>query len=137
MSKLKLFLISAILTFIMLPVMIVNAESIDVGDTNTFNTYAQAGGTIKLINDITITENTFIKNDLKVDLNGHNLNMDNSTLVIHDKLTVEDKSSSKEGKITGTASFIIQIGGSDKVGNFILNSGTIEANGSYGIRIVK
>ena len=119
-----------ILTILFIP--FCASAATDVGDLGTFNQYLTNGGDIRLTNNITVNANSFVRKDLVIDLNGHTINMGGYTLVPYNaKLTIND--SGNNGKITGNAQFVIQVGTSTQSGVFVLNSGTIECNGPYGI----
>lgn len=109
------------------------AEATEVSTPEEFQSYLSSGGEIKLVADITLSEATFVRGDMTIDLNGHTLDMSDKTLVPYEStLTVEDNSVDKAGKITSTSSFTIQVGASSsKIGTFILNSGTIDCRGAY------
>ena len=124
-----------LLVFIMVMMMpiIVNAETIDVSDSTALKNYLNNGGDIRLVEDITLTANTAVNNDLIIDLNGHTLSMSDKTLIVYSNLTIKDSTNS--GSVVSTGSWVMQAGGSGNTGNIILESGTIQGNGSYGISI--
>ena len=94
---------------------------------NHFN----SGGDVRLVENITLSENAFVWSDLVLDLNGHTLNMGDNTLVLHEAtLTVKDSSMYQTGMITSTNEFTIIIGGTDTTGGLILDSGNIDCKGS-------
>ena len=133
--NMKKTLLSLLLIFaIMFGINNVKAEFIQVSNATDLKAYFNAGGEVILTDDITFTANTGVNKDITVDLNGHTINMSNKTLVPYATITVMDSSTTQNGKITGTASFVIQIGSTSRTGGLILNSGTIEGNGSYGVR---
>lgn len=80
---------------------------------------------IKLTDNITLTDNLFVKN-LSLDLNGYTLETNGKAIVSQGKTTVKDTSSDETGKIENSinGTQIIQTSGSDC--NFILESGTIK-----------
>ena len=108
----------------------------DITTLEEFTSYATNGGHVRLQGDITITANTFVRQPLVLDLNGHTINLQANTLVSRAELTIDDTSDSKAGLITGTGSFKIQVGSSAAAGTLILNNGTIEGKTKYGVRIV-
>ena len=108
----------------------------DISTLTEFTSYATNGGHVRLQGDITITANTFVRQPLVLDLNGHTINLQGKTLVPYAELTINDTSDSKAGLITGTGSFKIQVGGSTTPGTLVMNAGTIEGNTKYGVRIV-
>lgn len=111
-------------------------EVTEVTTFEEFKTAANNGGKIKLGSDITLTANTFVKDISEVDLNGYILNCGDYTLVAYSELTIKDTSSGQNGKVSSSSSFVIQIGSSSKTGKLTLNSGRIEGNVSYGVRVV-
>jgi len=111
------------------------AESVDVSTLSDLQGYFSTGGEVRLTEDITISDNVFVTANLTLDLNGHTLNMTDKTIVAHEALlVVEDNSEGQQGKITSTASFVVQVGTSESEGSFTLNSGTIEGQEYYGVR---
>lgn len=99
------------------------AEVVTVNDLTAFKQYCTNGGDIKLGADITLTGNTFVKNELSLDLNGHTLNTGGKYFVITSTLNVSDSASG--GKITGTSNYYFRIGNGGASGTVILNSGTV------------
>jgi|GEM_PF-2405332 hypothetical protein len=99
------------------------AEAVTVSDLATFKQYCTDGGDIKLDTDITLTGNTFVKNELSLDLNGHTLNTNGKYFVIASTLNISDGASG--GKITGTSNYYFRIGNGGVSGTVILNSGTV------------
>ena len=99
------------------------AETVLVNDLTTFKQYCTSGGDIKLGADITLTGNTFVKNELSLDLNGHTLNTGGKYFVITSTLNVSDSASG--GKITGTSYYYFRVGNGGVSGTVILNSGTV------------
>ena len=71
-----------------------------------------------------------------LDLNGHTLNLTNKTLVISGNLTVKDTNPSASNNITGSGSFVMQIGSGTNTGTMALVSGKISGN-TYGIQVNK
>lgn len=111
-----------------------DGKVIDVSTSDEFLLHAQNGGSVKLQADISLSANTFVKQPLVIDLNGHTIDISNKTLVVYSDLTIKDTSESKLGTIKSTAQFIVQIGSSTIHTKLLLESGNIEANGSYGVR---
>ncbi len=130
----KILLVVIFLVIIILGIKNVNAEFISVSTAEELKSYFNTGGECKLESDITFTANTGVNQNTTIDLNGHIINLTNKTLVPYATLTIMDSSSTQEGKITSSASFVIQIGSSSKTGAVVLNSGTIEGTGAYGVR---
>ena len=127
-------LVSLLFLVTLLYVGSVKAEYVSVSTANELRTYFSSGGEVKLESDITFTANTGVNSDVTVDLNGHTINMTNKTMVPYATITFKDTSSEQTGKVTGTGSFVIQIGSTSRTGGVILESGTIEGAGSYGVR---
>lgn len=111
--------------------LVVNAAPINISSDILLNAYLSTGGELKLTEDITLTANTAINEDVVLDLNGHTLNLSDKTLIPYAELTIKDTSSEQTGKITSTASFTIQIGGTNNPGSVVLDSGTIDCRGTY------
>ncbi len=97
--------------------------------------YLSSGGEIKLINDITLDTNTFVTSDATLDLNGYTLNLSNKKLSPYEaSLTIKDYSDTQSGTITGTGTFPIIVGDETHSGGLVLDAGTINCEGDYGIR---
>ena len=116
--------------------LVVNASEINISSDILLKAYLSTGGELKLTDDITLTDNTAINEDVVLDLNGHTLDMSDKTLIPYAKLTIKDTSSDKTGKITSTASFTIQIGSTNNPGSVVLDGGTIDCRGSYCVRVI-
>lgn len=137
--KIKPIIMVVIFASLLLPYQLshqgAHADSIEVSTAEELQARFSSGGEAKLIDDITLTTDVFVRSDLNLDLNGHTLNISGKTLVPYGAaLTVEDSSTEQSGKITSTAAFTIQVGNSATDGSFTLNSGTIDCQGSYCIR---
>jgi len=103
-----------------------------------FKSYATNGGEIQLGADITLTGNTFVKQPLTVDLNGHTLTADSNKkmLLLTSTLTVTDSSSDQSGRITGVGNYYLRVGnGASSPGTLVLESGNISSNSSYDILV--
>lgn len=89
---------------------------------------ADEGDTIRLTQSFSLEANVSVKKDVTLDLNGQTLTTGSFTIKIAGgDLTVQDKSESADGKITGTAYIIdMNASGGDKV---TLESGTLEGTG--------
>lgn len=111
------------------------AAAIPVNSALLLEAYLSTGGDLIMTDDITVSKNLFVNTDTVLDLNGHTLNMGAGTLVPYGPLVIKDTSTEQTGKITGTAQFVIQVGSTNNPGSLILNSGTIDRAGRYGIRI--
>ena len=111
-----------------------SANAIEVSTAEELQSYLSSGGEIKLVNNITLNTNTYVTSDATLDLNGYTLDLSDKVLLPYETtLTIEDYSNTKSGTITGTAAFIISVGDSDHSGSLVLNSGTIDCKGNYGI----
>ena len=131
-AKCKYLLLAILMIGLFFPIYNSFASSIDVSTAEEIQSYFSSGGEIRLANDITLTDNTFVTADTTLDLNGYTLNMSDKTLVPYNALlTIEDNSAEQSGKITGTASFPVQVGTETQSGSFTINSGTIDCQGSY------
>ena len=103
-----------------------------------FKSYATNGGEIQLGADIVLTGNTFVKQPLTVDLNGHTLTADSNSkmLLLTSTLTVTDSSSDQSGRITGAGNYYLRVGnGASSPGTLVLESGNIGSNGSYDVLV--
>ena len=120
--------------FVFMPFISVNAQAINISSPILLKGYLSTGGDLILTSDITLTENVEINNDTTLDLNGYTLDMSNKKITSYADFIVKDSSSEKKGTIKSTSQFTIQVGNSLNDGSFTLKSGTIECNGSYGIR---
>ncbi len=89
---------------------------------------ADEGDTIRLTQSFSLEANVSVEKDVTLDLNGQTLTTGSFTIKIAGgDLTVQDKSESADGKITGTAYIIdMNTSGGDKV---TLESGTLEGTG--------
>lgn len=89
---------------------------------------ADEGDTIRLTQSFSLEANVSVEKDVTLDLNGQTLTTGSFTIKIAGgDLTVQDKSESADGKITGTAYIIdMNASGGDKV---TLESGTLEGTG--------
>ena len=110
------------------------AEAINISNEILLQAYLSTGGELKLTNNISVSQNIDINHNASLDLNGHTLSMDSSTLKSYADFTILDSSSAGTGTITTTtASFAIQIGDNANPGALTLNSGTISGT-NYGVR---
>ena len=130
----KLMLILLTIFVMLIAPNVCSAEVIEVSNASELSTAFSNGGDIKLANNINATSNLQSSNNSVVlDLNGKTLNMGSYVLVALKPLTIKDTSSISEGKLKGTANFVVQIGNTNKTGLFTLESGTVEGS-KYGIR---
>lgn len=106
----------------------INADTISITSDIVLKAYLSTGGDLRLDADITLTSDTPVNNETTLDLNGHTLSMSDKTLIPFGPLTIKDTSSNQSGKITGTATYIIQVGQSSSEGTLILESGTIDCS---------
>ena len=92
------------------------------------------GGNIKLMSDVVVTSNLEMHKEAILDLNGHTIIMKNSKLYIEEKVTIDDKSSSGNGKITSNANFTVIVGedGISTNAHLIHKGGIIEGTGVNG-----
>ena len=107
------------------------AYAVNVNNELLLKAYLSTGADIVLTNDVMVTSNLPVNASSSIDLNGHTIDMGTNTLVTYEPLIVKDESDSGIGKITGTGTFVIQVGSSSSPGTFILDSGTIDCRGSY------
>jgi hypothetical protein len=134
-AKVSCLVIGALLAGFLIPFGNVFAESTGVSTPEELLSYFESGGDIKLLNDITLDANALVSSDLTLDLNGYTLDMSDKTLMpTGASLTLEDHSVANTGSVTSTADFTIQFGSSTTSGGLILNSGTINCQGAYGVR---
>ena len=110
------------------------AADVNVSSKEEFLEAIGEENNIKLMENVTLDSNTFLKKNVEIDLNGHTLDLSSSTLVVQANTVVKDSSSSKNGSLTSNASFTIQIGSSSTTGGLTLESGTIDCQGNYGVR---
>ena len=107
----------------------------DVDDSESFKTSLKAGKNVRLMSNISLTENLAPTKEAVLDLNGHILDMGTKTLAPYGNLRILDSSLEKNGKLISNGSFVLQIGSSTKTGVTVtFDSGTIEGAGSYGVR---
>ena len=111
-------------------------EVVDITTVAEFKLYLQQGGSVRLQDDITITANVAARKPLIVDLNGHTIDMGGNTLVSYTDLNIKDTTDTSAGKITGSGSFVIQVGSSTATGKLVLDSGNIVGTGNYGVRVI-
>lgn len=108
------------------------AEAAEVSTAEELQNYLNSGGEIKLTDNITLTDDTYVRANLILDLNGYTLDMSDSSLIPYEaSLTIEDNSSEQTGKITSTNDFTLIVGDNNKTGSLNLNSGTIDCQGAY------
>lgn len=105
--------------------------SVEVNNATDLKNSLDDGEDIKLTDNISVTTNIFVNTVSTIDLNGYTLNMTNKTLVSYKTLTIKDTSTTQTGTITSTAQNTIQVGGSTRTGEFILDSGKIDCRGTY------
>ena len=110
--------------------------SVTVRTYDELKTAVLEDGTIVLGDNITLPANLTVKKTVTLDLNGHVLDLGSKTLVDAGNLTVKDSSAKADGKITGTASFKIQVGSSTSTGRLTFKSGSLDASAGYGIRVL-
>ncbi len=118
-----------------IPISVVTAQKLpgnDIPDEDTMNYYLETGGRARLVADIYLTDNSFAKNDLLLDLNGYTLDMGDKSLVPQSGLIITDTSSEQDGKITSNAQFVIQNGNSTTRGDLTIDGGYIEGKSAYG-----
>lgn len=92
------------------------------------------GGNITLLKDVIITESLSMDKVSNLDLNGHTISLKNKRIEITEKVTIDDSSENKTGKITSNADFTIIVGEENNPtnGNLTVKGGTIENLGEYG-----
>ena len=92
------------------------------------------GGNIKLERDVVASTSLVMNKEINLDLNGHTLALQNNKMGIYEKVTIDDSSSGKTGKITSNLDFTIVVGASSTPSNgyLIHKGGTIEGLGAYG-----
>ena len=92
------------------------------------------GGNITLLKDVIITESLSMDKVSNLDLNGHTISLKNKRIEITEKVTIDDSSENKTGKITSNANFTIIVGEENNPtnGNLTVKGGTIENLGEYG-----
>lgn len=131
----RLLIIASILVFPFIIAQNTYAETLDVSTAEELQNIFSSGGDVRLTNDITLANNSFVTSNVILDLNGHTINLTDKTLIPSNaSLTINDTSASESGTITSTANFTIQIGTSTTAGELIINSGTIDCQGDYGVR---
>ena len=94
-----------------------------------------SGGDLILTSDVNVTSNINATSDASLNLNGHKIKLNGNTLIIKSNMTIFDGTDNKEGSIEGSVNFPIEVGTSGVNGNLVINSGTINCKGKYGIRI--
>ena len=92
------------------------------------------GGNIRLEKDVIVTSSLLMNKKVNLDLNGHTIDLGSNIIRITEDVTIDDKSTSKSGKITSTANFTIEVGidGTNTNGKLTHKGGTIEGLGKYG-----
>ncbi len=104
-----------------------------VGSMSLKDAFAH-GGNIRLDKDVIITESLSMDKVSNLDLNGHTISLKNKRIEITEKVTIDDSSENKTGKITSNADFTIIVGEENNPtnGNLTVKGGTIENLGEYG-----
>ena len=87
------------------------------------------GGNIRLEKDVVVTTPLAMDVAANLNLNGHTITMDNNALTINNNVTIDDLSSSKNGKITSNTNFTVIVSSTGKLTH---KGGTIEGLGYYG-----
>ena len=87
------------------------------------------GGNIRLEKDVVVTTPLAMNVAANLNLNGHTITMGNNALTINNNVTIDDLSSSKNGKITSKADFTVKV---SSTGNLTHKGGIIEGLGTYG-----
>lgn len=87
------------------------------------------GGNIRLEKDVVVTTPLAMNVAANLNLNGHTITMGNNALTINNNVTIDDLSSSKNGKITSNANFTVIV---SSTGNLTHKGGIIEGLGTYG-----
>ena len=87
------------------------------------------GGNIRLEKDVVVTTPLVMNVAANLNLNGHTITMGNNTLTINNNVTIDDLSSSKNGKITSKADFTVKV---SSIGKLTHKGGIIEGLGDYG-----
>lgn len=102
-----------------------------VSDMNALITALEAGGTIRLGSDITVTEPLTVSVDTTLDLNGHTLSVDHNSManyavLVSDNLIIDDSGS--DGKITSHTSntLFLDYDNGDQNNSLTLLDGTVE-----------
>ena len=135
MSKIRITIFT-ILIMLLIPIKTF-AQTYNASNETLLRAYLSTGGDIVLTEDITISQNTFINHNSTIDLNGHNLHINGSTLVVYETTTLKDTSTGKTGSITGeNSNYIVQVGSSTTSGTLILDSTKINcSNKNYCVTI--
>ncbi len=113
------------------------ADGTTVTDESTLKSAVEAGGTVVLNNDITITSTLEIKNTVTLDLNGHKLD-NNANNQVHTvtvarggNLTIVDSSENNDGVLDNVThargALVVESGG-----NATLNGGTLKRSQEKG-----
>ncbi len=124
--------IAALFVGLIIPLQKTHAEAADVSTAEELQSYFSSGGEIKLVNDITVYDDTYVTADTILDLNGYTLNMSDKSLFAYESsFTIKDNSMAGTGRVTSTNDFTLIVGDAGKTGNLNLDSGTIDCQGSY------
>lgn len=114
------------------PATVASVEGVE--GTMTLKDAFAHGGNITLLKDVIITESLSMDKVSNLDLNGHTISLKNKRIEITEKVTIDDSSENKTGKITSNANFTIIVGEENNPtnGNLTVKGGTIENLGEYG-----
>ena len=118
--------------FLFMPIY-AKAQTYDVNSAIMFKALLSTGADMKITGDFTIDGNYQVNAESTVDLNGHTISFGSNTLLPYESLTIKDTSSDQSGKITGSGTFLFQVGNSTVPGSLTIEGGTFETTGSYGI----
>ena len=114
------------------PATVASVEGVE--GTMTLKDAFAHGGNITLLKDVIIAESLSMDKVSNLDLNGHTISLKNKRIEITEKVTIDDSSENKTGKITSNADFTIIVGEKNNPtnGNLTVKGGTIENLGEYG-----
>lgn len=114
------------------PMTVVYSEKL--GGYTSIEIAAAIGGNIRLEKDVLLSSDLEMHLPANLDLNGHTIRFINSAMRIGSDITIDDKSTSKNGLITSNSDFTVYVGEENTHvdASLIHKGGTIEGLGAYG-----
>lgn len=105
-----------------------------LGGYTSIEIAAAIGGNIRLEKDVLLSSDLEMHLPANLDLNGHTIRFINSAMRIGSDVTIDDKSTNKNGLITSNSDFTVYVGEENVQidASLIHKGGTIEGLGAYG-----